>query len=79
MANYTLSSSFNNKDQQDMTLIRLGNPLIANTKQLSAAPGGGTLQEKATTALRQQIIKKMKPNKTYLPTSGGQSEYGGLN
>ena len=46
----------------NLTMIGLANPPVANTKQLSATPGGGTLQDKATENIeeRKSIIKELE-------------------
>lgn len=61
----------------NLTMIGLANPLVANTKQLSATPGGGTLQDKATEDLRKKINNKRIGAKNFI-TVAQESDYAGI-
>jgi hypothetical protein len=75
MATYTLSASMQS-NPNNLTMIGLADPLVANTKQLSAAPGGGTIQEKATKVLQAKTAQKRISAKTFIPVAN-ESDYAG--
>jgi hypothetical protein len=78
MANYVLSTAFKTADQQDMTMIRLGNPPIINRqKLLTFSPGatGQTLQAVATKQLERAIHNRKRTDKAILTIASGAEDY----
>ena len=83
MANYTLQTAFRSDDQQDMTMIKLGNPIIADRKQvLTAYPSAKnnqlTFQNSALKERERDTRNSRRTDKAILTIAAGQESYAGL-
>jgi hypothetical protein len=81
MANYTLSTALRSNDQQDLTMIRLGNPMVADTKKLlSITPHATplTLENTALKQLMRDTNNSRRTNKAILTIATGDVDYAGM-
>jgi hypothetical protein len=81
MANYVLNTAFKSEDQGDMTLIKLGNPIIADRKKvLTASPGttSNSYQDSVLKALAKEAKDSRRTNKALLTIASGDSDYASM-
>ena len=79
MATYTLNTAFKSNDQQDMVLIKLGNPLIVDMKQILKSAGPGATTQTLQATVEKNLLQKTKQSRRahgqILTIATGMDEY----